>query len=63
VRPVTLSLALLLSGCATLDGAFVNRVVCTAGGDKAYVVSWWGAIGIASELDARDRKVICTRAQ
>ena len=50
---------MLLSGCATFGGNLSNRVTCTAAKDEAYVVSKYGSVGIASQIDDRDRAVIC----
>jgi hypothetical protein len=52
-------LALMLSGCSTLDGKFDNRVVCTVARDKAFVVSEYGPIGIANTISKVDQAVIC----
>jgi hypothetical protein len=48
-------LAAALAGCVTLD----NRVACTAAKDKAFFVSEYGRIGVASQLSDKDREVVC----
>lgn len=45
-----LSAALLLGGCSSLSKEFENRLACTPDG-KAYVVSMYGPLGIASKID------------
>lgn len=47
--------SLALSGCITLD----NRVACSVARDKAFYVSEYGQIGVASEIDNRDTAVLC----
>jgi hypothetical protein len=55
-----MSVAVLTSGClATLDGKFENRVSCTVAKDKAFVVSEYGPVGIASKIADKDKDVIC----
>lgn len=56
---IALAVLAMLSGCGSLDGILANRVACTVGKDKAYVVSAYGAIGIASTIDDADRAIIC----
>ena len=56
VAAVTLAL-LFLSGCGT---AFENRVTCTPDG-KAYLVSKYGGVGVASELSDKDAAIICAK--
>lgn len=46
-----------LSGCATT--IFDNRIACTLAKDKAFFVSEYGQIGIASTIADTDRAVIC----
>lgn len=50
---------LSLFGCASVKGEFRNRLVCTATGNEALVVSKYGPIGLASEIDPEDGKVVC----
>jgi hypothetical protein len=55
-------LSILLAGCGSLpEGVLDNRVVCTVAQDKAYVVSLYGPVGLASEIAAPDAEVICTK--
>lgn len=53
---------ILLTGCSSLDTDkyLGNRITCTVGKDKAYVISLWGPIGISSEIVKKDSEVICT---
>lgn len=51
--------ALLLSGCATRPEMLENRLACSVNGDTAWVVSMWGAIGVASTLARRDATRVC----
>jgi hypothetical protein len=52
-------LAVLLSGCASLEGKLDNRVVCTAAGDKAYALSEYGPLSVGAQIAEADRAVIC----
>lgn len=54
-----LCLIVLLSGCSTVAGTFDNRLTCSLAGDKAYVASLYGPIGVTAEIAAKDAKVIC----
>lgn len=45
------------TGCAT--DKFSNRLACGASKSTAFVVSQYGAFGIASGIDAADAAVIC----
>lgn len=47
--------ALCLNGCIVLD----NRVTCTVAKDKSFVVSQYGAFGLASQIADADTRVIC----
>ena len=59
-RLLLLALAAPLSGClATFDGKIDNRLVCTVAGDKLYMVSEYGPVGISSRISELDRKVVC----
>lgn len=56
-----LLLALAISGCANFRTEYLgNRITCTVGGDKAYVTSLWGIIGISSEIVKEDSDIICS---
>lgn len=59
---IILLASIALSGCASMnmDKYLGNRIVCTVSGDKAYVNSLWGWLGIASEIVEQDAKKICT---
>lgn len=59
MKAIPVILAILLSGCATLEGKIDNRVACTVARDKAVVISEWGPIGIASMISDKDAAVIC----
>lgn len=52
-------LLLAMTGCASFKGEFRNRLVCTATGNEALVVSKYGPVGIASEIDVEDGRVVC----
>ena len=55
-RLFVLAALLALTGCAQ----FGNRLACTPGADKAYVVSEYGGrIGIATKIDERDMAAVC----
>lgn len=58
MRAITVILAAaLLAGCGTLDmldGKFQNVLVLSISGDRAFVNSLYGPIGISSELRAED---------
>jgi hypothetical protein len=45
-----LGAAIASSGCSTLTKEFDNRLACDSAG-KAYVVSMYGPLGIASKVD------------
>ncbi len=63
--PALTLLATLLSGCVTipgLEGKLDNRVACTAARDKAFVVSEYGPVGVASTIAKADADVICPKA-
>lgn len=57
-----LALALSLTGCANLKGAFANRAACTVSGQQLLVASMYGPIGIVSKIDAADSAAICQKA-
>lgn len=50
--------ALLLSGCAS-TGAFDNRLTTTPDCSRAFVISLYWKIGVASEINSEDVKPIC----
>jgi hypothetical protein len=50
-----IAVLLLLAGCAS-DKLFTNRLACTYAGDKAFVISLYGPIGVTSEIDEADAK-------
>ena len=58
-RMMILAAALMLGGCAALDGALANRLACTVARDSAYIVSLYGPIGVASVIDERDARRVC----
>lgn len=49
-------LALLLCGC---NATMSNRIACTVAGDKAFVVSEYGPVGLSAVIDDKDAKAIC----
>lgn len=55
VSLVVVMVVLLLSGCSSIDmGLFENRIACTPGKDKAFVISEYSRIGIASTISEKD---------
>jgi outer membrane biogenesis lipoprotein LolB len=52
----TLIAALLLAGC---NATMSNRVACTVGKDKSFLVSEYGPVGISAVIDDKDAAVIC----
>lgn len=53
------ALATLSTGCASLDGALVNRVACTLDRQQGAFISWYGPIGISAKIADADAKVMC----
>ena len=53
-RTTTIIAACLLAGCGTLDGKLDNVLVVTPSGDRAFVNSLYGPIGISAELRKQD---------
>lgn len=54
------------AGCSSIGGlaglppgTFSNRITCTVAEDAGYVVSLYGTVGVASELDSRDTAAVC----
>lgn len=58
-----IALALSLSGCANLKGAFANRAACTVSGQQLLIASMYGPIGIVSKVDAADSAAVCKKAE
>jgi hypothetical protein len=56
---ILIAFATTSAGCASLGDYLGNRLTCTVANDKAYVVSLWGWLGIASEVVEQDAEVIC----
>ena len=54
MRHAIILAAALLAGCATLDGKLQNVLVMSLSGDRAFVNSLYGPVGISSELRADD---------
>lgn len=52
-------LGMLVSGCAFDSKLLENRVSCTVAKDKAFVISQYGPVGIASTIAEQDKNVIC----
>ena len=58
---LVLTAASILSACGSLPtGLLDNRALCTIAGDKAYVTSLYGPVGITSLLNSADAAVMCT---
>jgi starvation-inducible outer membrane lipoprotein len=56
---ITLTLCLILSGCASLQKGLENRVACTPDGEP-WVLSKWFLFAIGSQIDKADAAV-CAR--
>jgi hypothetical protein len=54
-----LVVVLPMTGCASLERQFENRILCTMAKDRAMVASMWGPIGIASNVRDADAAVMC----
>ena len=54
-----LAVVLSLTGCAALDRALENRVLCSADKQQAAVISWWGAWGVGAKIAPADAQVVC----
>ena len=50
---------LALTGCASIERQFENRILCTMANDRMMVASMWGPIGIASNVRDADAAVRC----
>lgn len=48
------ALVSLLTGCGTLKGTFENRLTTTLAGDRVFITSLYGPVGITTELSADD---------
>lgn len=60
MKPAIVILAMLLSGCASLEGQLENRLACTAAKDSMFVVSMYGKwVGLATVVADRDRPMDC----
>jgi hypothetical protein len=53
---VTLCAALALAGCGSTPGRFDNVLVMSITGDRAFVSSLYGPVGITAELRAEDAR-------
>lgn len=56
---LALAAGMASTGCATLEGKLDNRLACSVAGDKLFVVSEYGPIGIASAIADADRRRVC----
>ena len=54
-----LAVVLPLTGCASIERQFENRILCTVAKDRAMVASMWGPLGIASNVRDADAAVVC----
>lgn len=62
ITAASVLVAALSAGCAdtgALGARLQNRLVCTASGDKAMVVSEYGPVGIASNIADADGVLVC----
>jgi hypothetical protein len=53
---VTLAACAALSACSSVPGKFDNVLVTTLSGDRAFVSSLYGPVGITAELRAEDAR-------
>lgn len=53
-RSLFAALVVLLAGCGSLDGKLQNVLTTSMTGDRAFVSSLYGPIGITSELRGED---------
>lgn len=51
--------AVLLSGCSTIEQAFENRVPCSLDRQQAAVISWWSAFGLGQKIAKADADIAC----
>lgn len=54
LRSIALAVCLPLCGCSSLKGTFENRITTTMTGDRAFVTSLYGPLGITAELSPED---------
>jgi hypothetical protein len=47
---------LSLAGCGSIEKHFENRLIVSLSGDRAFVASMYGPIGITAELSAEDAR-------
>lgn len=60
MKKLILTITVMLAGCnATLSGNLENRLACTVAGDKLFVVSEYGPVGVASQIADKDREKVC----
>jgi hypothetical protein len=53
---LALCAALALTGCGSVPGRFDNLIVVSLDGDRAFVSSLYGPLGITAELRAADAR-------
>ena len=63
MKPTIILIAVLLSGCSTLEKQFANRITFSADGKSAFVASMYGPLGIASKIDPDDAKALIEAAK
>lgn len=56
MKLIPVILAALLTGCSSLKGTFENRITTTLTGDRAFVTSLYGLVGITAELSPEDAR-------
>lgn len=56
---VTIAALVSSGGCTTIKESLTNRVVCTVNQDRGFVASMWGFFGIVTDIDVKDRQLIC----
>lgn len=63
MKHFALALLVMLAGCSTIGGTFDNRLTCSLAGDKAYVASLYGPVGVTAEIAKADAAVACKAAR
>ena len=56
MKLITLCACLALTGCGSVPGRFDNLLTVSMSGDRAFVTSLYGPIGVTAELRAADAR-------
>ena len=51
----------MTAGCASLDKALENRVLCSLDKEQLAVISWYGPLGIGAKIAKQDAIVACNQ--